>query len=326
MKKKGKLTRSERFEIYILLNKGYSQRDISRAIQRSPNTISYEIKENKTNGVYDPVKAHRKAIVKRKYRRHQWSKIENNEDLEIYIIQKLLLGWNPKEISGRMRIDKESFYVSKTAIYEWLRSVHGERYQYLLPSKKLKRWKRKKKKTKREMIPQRTSIFMRNIGADKRSRYGHWEVDTIVSGRHGKGGLAVGYERKSRLVSAKKIQSFSSKKYVETLRHILKRKKTKSITFDNGIENKHHYMLNIPTFFCDPYSSWQKGGVEHTNKMIRRYFPKRTNWSTVSQKEIDHVVSIINNKPREVLGYRTALEVAREGGVIYEKTPTSVVS
>ena len=103
-------------------------------------------------------------------------------------------------------------------------------------------------------------------------------------------------------------------------------KKTKSITFDNGIENKHHYLLHVPTFFCDPYSSWQKGGVEQTNKMIRRYFPKRTNWSIVSQKEIDHVISIINNKPRAILGYKTSLEVAREGGVLYEKTPTSVVS
>jgi len=325
MKKKEKLTRSERFEIYILLNKGYSQREISKAIQRSPNTISYEIKRNSTNVMYDPMKAHRKAMVKRKYRRHQWSKIENNEDLEKYIIKGLHLGMNPKEISGRMRIKKKPFYSSKTAIYEWLRGVYGERYQHLLPSKKLKKWRRKKR-TKREMIPQRTPIYMRNIGANNRSRYGHWEVDTITSGRKGKGGLAVAYERKSRLVSAKKIQSFSSNRYVETLRDIFNEKKTKSITFDNGIENKHHYMLDIPTFFCDPYSSWQKGGIEHANKMIRRYFPKKTDWSTVSQKEIDYVVSIINNKPREILGYRTALEVAREGGVIYEKTPTSVVS
>jgi len=325
MKKREKLTRAERFEIAILWNKGYSKRDISKALQRSPNTISYEIKKNMTHEMYDPVKAHRKAMVKRKYRRYQWSKIENYENLEKYIIQGLRLGMSPKEISGRIRRENKPLYISKTAIYKWLRSVYGERYQYLLPSKKLKKW-RKKKKTKREMIPQRTSISMRHIGADNRSRYGHWEVDTITSGRKGRGGLAVAYERKSRFVSARKILSFSSKKYIDTVKEMLNEKKTKSITFDNGIENKRHYMLNIPTFFCDPYSSWQKGGIEHANKMIRRYFPKRTDWSMVSQEEIDCVISMINNKPREILGYRTALEVAREGGVLYEKTPTSVVS
>ena len=92
----------------------------------------------------------------------------------------------------------------------------------------------------------------------------------------------------------------------------------KSVSFDNGIENKNHRELSLPTFFCDPYSSWQKPSVENANKMVRRYFPKGTDFQTVSQREIDRVVSIINNKPRKILGYRTALEVARQGGVLLE--------
>ena len=98
--------------------------------------------------------------------------------------------------------------------------------------------------------------------------------------------------------------------------------KALSITRDNGMENRNHEQLPIPSFFCDPYSSWQKGGVEHANKMIRQYFPKGTDFRTVSQKEVDRVVSIINSKPRKILGYRSALECALKAGII---TNTSVL-
>jgi IS30 family transposase len=90
----------------------------------------------------------------------------------------------------------------------------------------------------------------------------------------------------------------------------------KSITFDRGVENAKHHELGIPTYFCNPYHSWEKGGVENANKMIRKFFPKKTDFSLVSQEEIDRIVSIINNKPRKILNYRTSLEVARDGGVI----------
>ena len=92
--------------------------------------------------------------------------------------------------------------------------------------------------------------------------------------------------------------------------------KTLSITFDNGIENKQHRGLGVSTFFCEPYSSWQKGGVENANKMIRHYFPKGTNFRLVSQKKVDEAIAIINNKPRRILGYKTALEVASACGII----------
>ena len=91
---------------------------------------------------------------------------------------------------------------------------------------------------------------------------------------------------------------------------------TLSLTFDNGIENRAYESLGIPSYFCEPYSSWEKGGVENANKMIRRYIPKGTNFRNVSQKLIDQIVFIINSKPRKILGYKTALEVARECGII----------
>src|SRR3989338_6924423 len=83
---------------------------------------------------------------------------------------------------------------------------------------------------------------------------------------------------------------------------------------------KGHQSLGMPAFFCDPHNSGQKGSIENGNKMIRRYFPKGTDFQTVSQEDINLVVSIINSKPRKILGYRTALEVARQGGILLKGT------
>ena len=94
----------------------------------------------------------------------------------------------------------------------------------------------------------------------------------------------------------------------------------KTLTFDNGIENKQHTRLGVATFFCDPYSSWQKGGVENANRMIRRYFPKGTDFAHISEKAIRRVERLINEKPRKILGYRTAIEAAVEEGVLLGKS------
>ena len=91
---------------------------------------------------------------------------------------------------------------------------------------------------------------------------------------------------------------------------------------DNGIENKQHKLVTrktgTPVFFTDPYSSWQKGGVENANKMLRRYFPKGTNFSTITQREVDAVLWTINNKPRQSLGFKSAIQCAREKGLLLD--------
>lgn len=318
MKNKGKLKRAERLEISILLKKEYSFREIAESLGRSPNTISYEIKSNSVNGEYDPIKAHAKARFRKRMSKFQWMKIEENKDLKKYIIEGLKNGWNPDEISGRMRREKQPFYASKTVIYEWLRSNRGQYYCQYLYSRRYYKKKREKNKATRVMIPKRTSIDKRFKGANNRTRFGHWEKDAIVSCKGSKNSLAVAIERKSRLIVARKTNTMSPKEHAKTTQMMFLGLMVKSISFDNGIENKNHQELGIPSFFCDPYSSWQKGGVENGNKMIRRYIPKRTNLSEVSQEYVDHIVSIINNKPRKILGYRTALEVARQGGVLLE--------
>jgi len=315
MIKRRKLILSERLEMEILLAKGYSYRQIAKTLGRSPNTISYETATNSGLLGYNALNANQYAATRKKDTRREWSKIEHNQELRQYIIDGLEKHWNPDEISGRMKEEKKPWYASKTAIYEWLQSVYGQRYCIHLYTQRYHRRKRIKK-TERIMIPARIGLEQRFLGATNRTRYGHWERDTIVSRQGCSGGISVGLERKARLVIAEKVKTMLVAEHNEAVQKQKQRYKTLSVTYDNGLENRGHQELKIPTFFCEPYSSWQKGGVENANKMIRHYFPKGTNFREVSQKKIDQVVSIINNKPRRILGYQTALEVAEKARVL----------
>jgi transposase, IS30 family len=315
MEKKPKLKLSDRLEIKILLDKGYSYREIGKVLGRSPNTISYEIKTNEGKDGYNPHNADIYVRTRKKDSKVQWKKIEENKELKVFIVEKLGCHWNPDEISGYMKDTNMDMHVSKNSIYRWLYSPRGQQYCHMLYSKRY-HTKKRTKKTDRVMIPDRVGLEDRPLGADNRTRYGHWENDTIVSRKGCSGGLSVGSERKSRLVVARKVISMSTVEHMDVIQKQIEQYKTLSITFDNGIENKQHNSLGVPTYFCEPYSSWQKGGVENANKMIRRYFPKGTNFRKISQKRIDEVVDLINNKPRKILGYKTALAVASACGMI----------
>ncbi len=315
MAKKPKLKLSDRLEIKILLDKGYSLRAIARSMDRSHNTISYEVGVNGGVLGYNPINAHQYATTRKKDSKVQWKKIEENKKLKDFIVLKLEQHWNPDEISGFMKRKKMKMFISKNSIYRWLYSPRGQQYCHLLYSKRY-HTKKRVKKTERVMIPERVNIDKRFLGADNRTRYGHWEDDTIVSRKGCTGGLSVGSERKGKLVVATVVKSMSTVEHMAAIQKQIATYKTLSITFDNGIENKQHKSLGVPTFFCEPYSSWQKGGVENANKMLRYFFPKGTNFRTISQKKVDEALSFINNKPRKILGYKTALEVSSACGMI----------
>lgn len=316
MEKKKKLSRAERLEIGILLDKGYSYRAIAESMGRSPNTVSYEVRKNGTNGVYDALKADKKARVKKRNAKYQWKKINRDNALRDYIVSGLKKDWNPDEIAGRMKEDQEPFYVSKTAIYEWLYSARGQRYCKYLYTARYRKKKRKEPKTRREMIPDRRGVDKRPLEVADRIESGHFEGDTVVSKRGGSGAMSVLIERKSRFLSVRKLKTMSPSENLRKVRDMGKTMRMKTLTLDNGIENRKHSLFGMPTYFCDPYSSWQKGGVENGNRMLRKYFPKGTDFASVSQKRMDAAVKIINEKPRKILGYRSAYEVAEENGVL----------
>jgi IS30 family transposase len=307
------LSSSERSEIEILKKKGYSIRAIAKVLDRSPNTISLELKRMPSG--YKAKVAKIYARTKLKYRRLQWSKIESVPALKEYVIEKLKNRWNPDEISGRMKKDLMPWYVSKSAIYLWLETSRGERYKkYLYGYRPGTR--HKKKDGLHGQILHMTPIESRSIGVDHRARYKHWESDLMVSGRNGGGGLSTSIERKSRYLHALKVKDLTSLEKQKTLIRLVQEFSVKSITFDRGHENAKHHELGIKTYFCNAYHSWEKGGVENANKMIRRFLPKKTDFSLISQEEIDRIVSIINNKPRKILNYMSANEVALAHGVI----------
>lgn len=337
MKRASKLSGSERSELQILHDKGYSARAIARALGRSPNTIAAELKRNSygsgsrtptdKQGTYVASYAKQRAYVRRKYAKYQGKKIQDNNELRSYIVTSLTSGWNPDEIAGHLKTHPElGFYVSKTAIYEWLRSAWGQQHCPLLYSKRYNRKPRKKNKTTRVMIPDRVSITERPPEVDARKEPGHLEYDAVVSSRVSGStcALAVVQERVSRLVRAQLVPNLKPAPYAATIAALTKDMEIRTMTTDNGIENRQHSLITkktgAPVFFTDPYSSWQKGGVENANRMLRKYFPKGTDFARVSQTDVVNALTRINNKPRKILGYKSALEVAKERGVILEES------
>mgnify|MGYP001563333560 CR=1 FL=1 len=313
------ISSTERLEISILRSKRYSIREIAAKMNRSPNTISYELRKNKTRNKYDPRKAEAKSRFRKRMRKFHWMKIEENQEIKKYITAGLRKKWNPDEISGRMKEEKRPWYVSKNSIYRWLYSSRGQRYcQFLYSMRRQRRPRRKSRK--KVFIPNRIDISRRFLGSSHRTRYGHWEKDALNSRQGVSASLAVVGERKSRLVAARKVKNMSPDEHEIATRKMLADKKAISITRDNGIENARHQDTPVPSFFCKPYSSWQKGGVENANKLIRRFFPKGTDFRFVKQKEVEFAVKLINEKPRKVLGYRTAFEVALAAGIIKNKS------
>lgn len=174
------------------------------------------------------------------------------------------------------------------------------------------------------MIPDRISIVDRPEAALNRIEVGHCEYDSVVSSKRSGStfALAVVTERSSRLVRAALVPNLKPVGYAEAIVTLTNGLGLKSLTTDNGIENKQHMIITkktgAPVFFTDSYSSWQKGGVENANKMLRRYFPKGTDFATVSQTDVDDALARINNKPRKILGYKSSLQVAKEKGLILE--------
>lgn len=304
----------ERVEIAVLKGKGYSLRSIAKALGRSHSSLSRELKRNEVSGTYEAPKAQHKAYVSRKYSKYQGMKVAEHTGLEKYIQEKLKKHWTPEQIAGRLRDEASLPYVSRMGIYKYLYSSYGQKYCEYLPSKRYRPKRRKGKKTEREMIPNRVGIEERPAEVDGREIFGHYEADTVVSKRNtGKAALCVLEERMSRKTFIKRIPSMRPGKNNKALRQMSKNLPMKTLTLDNGIENKHHEKLSkqlkISIFFCNVYRSWEKGGVENTNGRIRRFFPKGTNFSKIKPAAIAKVQLIMNNTPRKCLNYKTPNEM-----------------
>lgn len=315
MKTYTQLKLEERNQIEILKRKGYSVRDIALVLERSPSTISREL--GRMVDRYTAQKAQQKAYVKRKYAKYQGMKIRGDMKLEAYIKKHLKDGWSPEQIAGRLASECHLDTVSHTTIYKWLRSIHGRQLEAELDLLKKKRPKSKKPKV--IQLEGRVFIDERPKYIDNRDRYGDWEGDFIVSGKRYKTALLVLHERKSRYVLLRKVRHKTAKQVEDTLVDMIKPiKHFRSLTLDNDIAFIHHEKiskdLKTPLYFCHPYASWQKGGVENTNLYLRRWIPKGANIDEWSDEEIVDLEYWMNTLPRKIIGYKTPTEIMIQHG------------
>lgn len=298
-----------------MLNKHYEQKDIAKTLNRSASTISYEIKQNSRQGKYDPKKAHHKAYVRRKYSKYQGKKIVTNENLKKFVDEKLYDDQSPRAIAGRLkRKEKYLPYVSKDSICRYIKSVYGRHIEAY--RNKLK-FRRRSRRVRGEKLKNRTFIAKRPKIINTRTRVGDIEADFIVSGKTGKGILLVVVCRKTRIVFIEQMLRVHIKAVHKAFEKIKKRfPEMKTITTDNDLLLQKHKelekLLKVKIYFCDPYSSWQKGSVENANKCVRKYIPKGSDISKYSQYRIKKIETKLNNRIMECLDFATPNEALQK--------------
>lgn len=315
MKKYRQLTLEDRERIAILRAEGRSLRDIAAAIGKSHGTISRELRRNQVSpqGInYLPLQA-QKTARNRKRSAGQRARLKNDE-IRNYVHAKLKLGWSPEQIAGRLKIDHPDQSISHEAIYQYIYGCAMSLIKHL-PRKHRKRYRKGYKRYVGFRIANRISIDERPAVINEREEFGHWETDSVVcQGRSAV--LNVITERKSRYVQITKLNSKTSQLTRKAICHklspypLLARQ---SITYDNGSETCEHEQTNARlgscSYFCHPYHSWEKGTVENTIGLIRRYLPKGWDFGRISPQFISQIESALNNRPRKCLSFRTPKEV-----------------
>jgi IS30 family transposase len=315
------LSPEERDDIAILRAQGTPLNDIAYKLNRPKSTISRELRRNRS-AVYNVYTAYRaqERATERKSIAHQRPRLKN-DTIRRYVRRKLKLGWSPEQIAGRLGIDSPGLSISHEAIYQYLYDNRVRRSEDLVPclarAHRRRQLKDHRHTHKSLHIPQRISINDRPASVETRSEFGHWETDSVIS-RQSPAALNVIVERKSRFTIITKLTQKSAQQTRTALTRTLSRfprHARRTITYDNGSENVEHLRANMvlgtQSYFCNPYSSWEKGTNENTIGLIRRVYPKKTNFNHVSQTDVKTLQRRLNNRPRKCLSYKTPCEVFR---------------
>lgn len=322
-----RLSEWEREEISLCLAQKMSQAAIARKLGRVTSTVSREIQRNSVKTGYRPVSAQRLSKRAAGSRRFGKRKLVFDQVLQEYVLEKLKLKWSPDEISYRLRVEyplDNTMRISSEAIYQYIYVLpRGELKKTLLKSLRQERaYRRKQERSKdkenRGKISEMISIEERPLEVADRSVPGHWEGDLIL-GKHKRSALATLVERTTRytiLVPLIAKDAGSVRVALEKEFRKLPKELALSLTYDQGKEMSQHKQFtiatNIQVYFAHPSSPWERGTNENTNGLIRQYFPKGTDFTTVSVKEIKHVERELNDRPRKVLGYLKPVEVIQK--------------
>ena len=298
------LSYEDRIKIEHWHKNGKSIRYIAGELGRSPNTISYELKNLAVSGEYVAKKASVKAYQKRYYARTSSNKVAGDAALRQYVDEGLDKGWSPGKIAG-----SSDCPISKRTIYRYITLCALQHKLYFRGKPK-----RRKAMYRRGLIGERKWIEERIL----RDEVGHWELDFIVSPTKSgsKSVLLVAVDTLSKRTLIELLPNRTKQELSRALRRMFDGVTVKTILTDNDIAFTYwkHFeqLLGAPFYFTHPYHSWEKGLVENTNKWIRHFIPKKTDLSTVTKETIVQVLTYLNERPRQVLGYKTANDVYLE--------------
>ena len=308
------LTLKERYNIEFLIQEGFSNKNIALRLCRDKSTIGREIRRNST------VRKNYLADLATKLARNR-SKYETASKFtplsKDIIKEKLGLKWTPEQISAYLKSEHDIF-ISHELIYQYISSDRksGGCLYMLLPHRG-KKYKKRNIKTRKKIWKKaivRKPITERPSIAAEKVEIGHWEGDTVESKRH-RGGIATFVDIKTKYTVIRKVKDKSSEKMKDAIlgSFIGCPELIKTLTVDNGNEfalhDKISKELDTEVYFAHPYSPWERGLNENTNGLIRRFYPKGTDFSMISERELEKVQNLLNDRPRKTLGFKTPKEV-----------------
>jgi transposase, IS30 family len=298
------LTNPQRHKIEAWLESGLLQKDIATKLGVDPATVSRERKRRQKNGLYIAEVAIHKTQVKRGNSKWTGMKIEKYPSLKARIITGLEAKQSPEAIAGRLKEEDVTPRVTSETIYQWLYSARGLSYSSFLCTRRRRRKRQKPKRT--------VTVIKDRIPIQNRPKEGiHAEADTFHSPKSSLSSacVAIVVRPDTKEISLKKARNQSPSTLATCFKASVAELKPDTLTFDNGLENRDHFTLGIPTFFCDPGSPKQKPYVENAIKQVRAWYLKKgTDLSCVSQKDLDQMAESFNQKYRKSLGYLSPKE------------------
>ena len=314
------LTLSEREEISRGMVAASSIRSIANSLGRAPSTVSREINRNGGRKRYRAAAADKRAWTEAL--RPKRCKLAQHPCLRLAVERKLKHNWAPEQIAGWLKCrypDNKVYHVSHETIYRSLfvqaRGVlKKELMKHLRSGRPIRRSRHATAKAdRRGQIPDMIPIRERPAEVEDRAVPGHWEGDLVAGSNNSY--MATLVERHTRYVMLAKIPSRDTETVINALikqAHKLPRELYRSLTWDRGKELTDHKRFTLATdikvYFCDPQSPWQRGSNENTNRLLRQYFPKRTDLSVHSQAHLNWVARELNERPRKTLHFETPAE------------------
>ena len=301
-----RLREEDRHIIYRMGKAGNSQSEIAYVLGFSQSTISKELSRNRGQRGYRPRQATHKALERRQSKRTRGRVITGA--IEAEVCNRLKHKHSPEQISGALRRSRGTG-PSRTSIYNYIEADKrsgGSLHANLRINGK--RRYRHRNKASRHKLPERIGIEERPSIVERRGRYGDWEAD-LIAGCRGGGHLLSLYERKSRTGKLVKLLSKDAGDTAQAIITALSGLRVHTITYDNGLEFAGHqqvsYALGAAGYFCQPYHSWEKGGVENFNGLVRQYLPKGTNFLNISEASLADIEAELNQRPRKCLGFQS---------------------